>query len=211
MIAALYVETGGVYYGLDDVDPWDEERDARLYAGPWPVVAHPPCNRWSVPLCYVNQTRYGHMIGDDGGTFAAALESVRAFGGVLEHPRDSVAWSRFALPRPRREGWTTAMGDDGMTTVVDQYRYGHGAAKQTWLYAVGVEPVVLDWRPTPHGAGVLVSWLGPQAGRKRITKREASRTTPVFRDVLLDMARSASRGTSPRGLATEERTGASSC
>ena len=31
MIAALYVETGGVYYGLPDVDPWDEERDARLY------------------------------------------------------------------------------------------------------------------------------------------------------------------------------------
>ena len=47
MIAALYVETNGVYYGLPDVDPWDEQRDARLYAGPWPVVAHPPCAKWS--------------------------------------------------------------------------------------------------------------------------------------------------------------------
>ena len=46
MIAALYVETGGVYYGLPDVDPWDGQRDARLYAGPHPVVAHPPCERW---------------------------------------------------------------------------------------------------------------------------------------------------------------------
>ena len=45
-VAALYVETNGVYYGLPDVDPWDEERDARLYDGPWPVVAHPPCARW---------------------------------------------------------------------------------------------------------------------------------------------------------------------
>ena len=53
-VAALYVEKGGVYYGLPDVDPWDEERDARLYAGPWPVVAHPP--RAS---CYVEQGRYG--------------------------------------------------------------------------------------------------------------------------------------------------------
>jgi hypothetical protein len=44
LIAALYVETGGVYYGLPDVDPWDEARDARLYDGPWPVVAHPPAN-----------------------------------------------------------------------------------------------------------------------------------------------------------------------
>ena len=45
-IAALYVETDGCYFGIDGVDPWDEARDARLYAGPWPVVAHPPCQRW---------------------------------------------------------------------------------------------------------------------------------------------------------------------
>jgi hypothetical protein len=47
-VAALYVETNGVYYGLPDVDPWDEARDARLYDGPWPVVAHPPCKAWSI-------------------------------------------------------------------------------------------------------------------------------------------------------------------
>lgn len=46
MIAALYVETDGAYFGLEGVDPWDEARDARKYAGPWPVVAHPPCQRW---------------------------------------------------------------------------------------------------------------------------------------------------------------------
>lgn len=45
-VAALYVETGGCYFGLEDVDPWDIHRDARLYPGPWPVVAHPPCERW---------------------------------------------------------------------------------------------------------------------------------------------------------------------
>ena len=33
VIAALYVATGGCYFGLDGVDPWDEARDARLYAG----------------------------------------------------------------------------------------------------------------------------------------------------------------------------------
>lgn len=35
MIAALFVQKGGVYWDLPGVDPWDEERDARLYAGPW--------------------------------------------------------------------------------------------------------------------------------------------------------------------------------
>ena len=46
MIAALYVESRGVYAGLPDVDLWDRDRDARIYAGPWPVVAHPPGARW---------------------------------------------------------------------------------------------------------------------------------------------------------------------
>ncbi len=45
-IAALYVQAGGSYYGIDGVDPWDEGRDARTYAGPHPVVSHPPCQRW---------------------------------------------------------------------------------------------------------------------------------------------------------------------
>jgi len=38
MVAALYVETDGAYFGLPDVDPWDEARDARLYAGPHPAA-----------------------------------------------------------------------------------------------------------------------------------------------------------------------------
>jgi hypothetical protein len=78
-------KTGGVYFGLPDVDPWDEARDARLYAGPWPVVAHPPCSRWCQYAGLV-QARYGYRKGDDGGTFEAALGAVRTWGGVLEHP-----------------------------------------------------------------------------------------------------------------------------
>ena len=53
-VAALYVEPQGVYVGVPGVDPWDEKRDARKYAGPHPVVAHPPCQRWG---------RFWHEIG----------------------------------------------------------------------------------------------------------------------------------------------------
>ena len=106
MIAALYVQKGGVYYAPDlagEVDPWDEERDARLYAGPSPVVAHPPCSRWC-RLAGLVEARWGHKRGDDGGCFAAALASVRAYGGVLEHPAYSDAWPAHGLPAPPTGG-----------------------------------------------------------------------------------------------------------
>src|SRR6185503_15332461 len=101
VVAALYVETGGAYFGLADVDPWDEQRDARRYAGPWPIVAHPPCNRW---------VSYGarELRGQDSGCFAAAYLAVRTFGGVLEHPARSQAWHTFRLPIPTGPHWTRA-------------------------------------------------------------------------------------------------------
>lgn len=91
MIAALYVERGGVYWDIDGVDPWDEERDARLYDGPWPVVAHPPCKSWSL----MGQCRPRTVAAGDGGTFKAALLAVEQYGGVLEHPAHTRAWRAF--------------------------------------------------------------------------------------------------------------------
>ena len=107
MIAALYVETDGSYFGLPSVDPWDEARDARKYAGPWPVVAHPPCQRWGA-MANVNFARWGgehNRPGNDGGCFAAALKAVRCWGGVLEHPAQSRAWDRYGLTKPSGRGW----------------------------------------------------------------------------------------------------------
>lgn len=190
VIAALYVQTGGAYYGLDGVDPWPIERDARTYAGPWPVIAHPPCSSWC-QLASVNQKRWGRMIGDDAGTFAAALDAVRRFGGVLEHPAYSVAWSRFGLPAPMRGGWVAAIGDPGLTTEVSQSAYGHDARKRTWLYTVGIEPVPLDWTD-PRGRAVIGAGInsGECVGRIKLDPATASRTPDRFRDVLVGLARS---------------------
>ncbi len=188
-VAALYVETGGTYYGLDGVDPWDEQRDARLYDGPWPVVAHPPCNHWC-QLASVNASRYlTFNIGDDGGTFKAALQAVRTFGGVLEHPAYSLAWAQYALPVPGHGGWTQSIDDPGWTTAVSQVAYGHDARKRTWLYAVGCELPKLNWSE-PLARGQVGS--GPHPGNKalRLQGGKSSTTTAEFRDVLLDMARS---------------------
>ena len=198
MIAALYVETGGVYYGIDGVDPWDVERDARLYAGPWPVVAHPPCSRWC-RLAGLVEARWGHKRGDDGGCFAAALDAVRTWGGVLEHPAYSDAWAAFDLPRPSRHGgWQRGLCG-GWSCHVEQCRYGHVAKKATWLYAFGTDLPTLEWGSSlDTESEALVSWCGNRVrsgeSRPRVGKAVASRSPLAFRDVLIEMARSVRRG-----------------
>lgn len=187
-VAALFVIEGGPYYGLRGVDPWPESRDARTYPGPHPVVAHPPCARWAMPLAKVNQTRYGHRIGDDGGCFEAALTAVRKWGGVLEHPAYTAAWACFDLPKPRRgAGWTEGAG--GWTCQVAQSAYGHRARKRTWLYCVGEKPKALRWdEPAPTA---LTSWLQKtNSTLPRLSKREALETPIEFCRALVRLARS---------------------
>jgi hypothetical protein len=200
-IAALYVETGGVYYGLPDVDPWDEKRDARMYAGPWPVVAHPPCQRWGRYWFGGPNATVRCELGDDENCFSAALAAVRQWGGVLEHPEASHAWRAFGLLRPLRGGgWSTA-GDGGWTCCVEQGHYGHRARKATWLYAFGVTDLpILRWgrstgdrldegfKSSAQRHAARAAGIPP---RKRLTAGERLATPLVFRDVLLEIARSA--------------------
>jgi hypothetical protein len=192
VIAALYVETDGAYFGLEGVDPWDEKRDARLYSGPYRVVAHPPCNKWS-PLAYINQRRIpGYRLGDDGGCFKAALAAVEKWGGVLEHPAKSVAWKTFDLPKPARGIWARAR-TNGWVTEVDQGSYGHRARKRTWLYVCGAEPPPLNWEVATSDAIVSGFTHQPKGEHvacehRRVRPREASATTPEFRDLLIGLA-----------------------
>ena len=193
-IAALFVDVRGAYAGIADVDPWDEIRDARLYAGPYPVIAHPPCSRWC-RLAGLVEARWGHRRGDDGGCFASAIASVRKWGGVLEHPAYSDAWSVFGLPRPSRSGgWQRGLCG-GWSAQVEQGRYGHPAKKSTWLYAYRIEPIAMLWGYCAAStSAALVSWCANRVrageSRPRVGKRAASATPPAFRDALLMIARS---------------------
>jgi len=205
MIAALYVETGGSYYGLDGVDPWGQDRDARKYAGPHAVVAHPPCQRWGKlwagqPL-WIKRTGERKIKGDDDGCFAAALQSVRDYGGVLEHPWGSHAWPHFGLAVPPRSGGWIKADAFGWTCCVEQGRYGHYARKPTLLYAVDTYRQELHWGISEasfppeaiakHGlayckrAGELAFKGGGKDSSARIG------TPPRFREILIGMAKSA--------------------
>lgn len=208
-VAALFVETGGAYYGLPGVDPWDEARDARRYDGPYPVVAHPPCQRWGKlwagqPL-FIKRTGIRKIKGDDGGCFEAALEAVRTFGGVIEHPWGSHAWAHFGVNKPPREGgWIAADFLGGWTCCVEQGRYGHYARKPTLLLVYGVDfddLPELDWgigEPRLDPAVVermglkRAKRLGEVGGRGGGTDSTPRIHTPApFRDILLSIARSA--------------------
>jgi len=195
-VAALFVAKRGPYIGLEGVDPWDIDRDARTYAGPHPIVAHPPCSRWC-RLAGLVEHRWGHAVGDDGGCFEAALLAVRTWGGVLEHPAWTLAWPAFDLPAPALGGWQQSLLDGSWVCEVAQSAYGHRATKATWLYYVGDRPPpALDWS-RPKGAMAVGyasrrgdgSWF--RCNQKRMPKREASRTPLPFRDLLIRIARGA--------------------
>lgn len=206
-VAALYVQTNGSYYGLLGVDPWDETRDAREYRGPHPVIAHPPCQRWGKlwagqPL-WIKRTGERKVKGDDNGCFAWALDAVRRYGGVLEHPWGSHAWAHFNINKPSRKGgWVSGgFADNGWTCCVEQGRYGHYARKPTLLYAVGTDLPELEWGHSEavfppeaiekYGlayckrAGELAFKGGGKDSGPRIS------TPEPFRDLLIDMARRA--------------------
>jgi hypothetical protein len=177
VIAALYVATGGAYYGLPDVDPWDEARDARLYAGPWPVVAHPPCGPWG---------KLAHFCKQDASCGPAAVASVRRWGGVLEHPAGSRLFRTFGMPFPG-ELCPDAWG--GRTYAVNQLAWGHPCDKPTWLYVVGGPA------PEVRSGGVPKKRVKTDMRNRSAkplpdaNKSERLATPPAFRDLLLSLAR----------------------
>ena len=202
LIAALYVEPKGCYVGVPGVDPWDEARDARTYAGPYPVVAHPPCQRWGRFWHGSPRKPHQYRMGDDNGCFKAALNAVLRFGGVLEHPADSNAWDAFNLPKPPRTGGWVPVVQGVWTCCVYQGHYGHPSGKATWLIAAhcGYLPE-LKWGKTEQR---LPAWMIERYGYKKAkrigvvamvggkNKTAIRNSTPEpFRDMLLSIAQGA--------------------
>lgn len=203
-VAALFVATNGPYFGVPNVIPWDVTRDARKYDGPYPVVAHPPCERWGRYWGGGPSAKVKRRLGDDDGCFASALASVRKWGGVLEHPEASHAFASHGIRRPQwREGWAPAGDGIGSVCCVAQGNYGHPARKLTWLYSARVRLQELDWTiPAPrarldygyHSAEERRSRhaeVSPRVNATRLTTSQNIATPIQFRDLLIGLARRA--------------------
>lgn len=191
-IAALFVQEYGCYSQDPLIDAWPEHRDARLYTGDLPVVAHPPCQLWGA-MASVNYARWGgehNRPGNDGGCFSSAMRSVIRCGGVLEHPAKSRAFATYGIPKPEGLGWKKA-GLHEWVCEVWQSAYGHRANKATWLYYSSAinPPFELDWsRPKGSHQVGFPDQRGKAANKPTLSKREANATPPAFRDVLIRLA-----------------------
>lgn len=190
-VSVLYVDPRGPYPSLV-ADCWDEARDARNYAGPNPVVAHPPCGPWSsLRHLWRGQQRDCALI---------AVDHVRRFGGVLEHPAGSKLWSYaegVGRPLPCEViGWDKY---GGRSFEVDQCDWGHPARKRTWLYVVGLgpyerlPPTPPHRKPTHWCSGVHTPGARGETppGIKVCSAQQRRRTPRAFAEWLIALAKMA--------------------
>lgn len=177
-VDVLYTDPLGVYPSLvGRARCWDEARDAKLYRGPGPVVAHPPCGPWGRLnfLC-----KY-----QDPGCGPAAVTAVRTVGGVLEHPANSKLWPACGMPKPGEpcDAW------GGFTLAVSQVSWGHRAVKPTWIYCVGVSPELAAMSIRTGGVATARTTNGPRGAQlPRFSNKTARSTPPAFARWLIFLA-----------------------
>lgn len=196
-VAVLFARADSVYKTLPGCDVYDIERDARTWPGGAPVVAHPPCRAWG---------RFAHMAKPRPGERDLApwaVEQVRTWGGVLEHPLGSRLWAELGLPAPgQRDGF------GGFTVPICQHWFGHRAEKRTLLYVVGIEPrdlpdvhfklgeashVIAQGRQARPDLGRGRLKKGVPGWRPEVTPREREHTPEALAVWLVELARRCAR------------------
>lgn len=193
-VVVLFVRSDSIYKTLPGVECYDIERDALTWHGGAPIVAHPPCRGWG---CL---RKMSHATEEEKALGPWAVDQVRRWGGVLEHPRGSTLWKAANLPRPTdgRDRW------GGFTLDVDQFWWGHRAQKRTWLYVCGCNPGDVPAMPIKLGKApnVVTNIHGLRAGmpgyRREITKRERDATPPDMAAWLVALARVCKHNTERR-------------
>lgn len=178
-VAVLFARSDSNYKSMPTADVWDAERDARRWPGGAPVVAHPPCRAWG------RLRHFAKPRPDEKALALFAVEQVRAWGGVLEHPAHSTLWAAAGMPKP---GHRDDFG--GWTLPIRQCDWGHKAEKKTWLYIVGIGPDDLPEMPPPgEPTGVVKPQRGVPRTLKIITKAEREHTPPQLAAWLVDLAK----------------------
>lgn len=134
--AVLYARKNSIYKQFNDLDVYDQERDAFSFNSNLPVIAHPPCRLWGKLKHQSKAPLYEKY------TALHAVTVVQQNGGVIEHPAFSKLWHAADLPFPQ-----SFDKYGGFTLPIYQSWFGHKADKPTWLYFVGLTPSQLPALP----------------------------------------------------------------
>lgn len=185
-VTVLFARSDSIYYELG-CDVWDIERDARLFCGANPVIAHPPCRAWG-QLSHLAKPRRGER-----ALARLALDWVRRNGGVLEHPIRSRLFVELI-------GWQDSQRFDawgGWLLPMDQYWAGHPAQKATRLYVCGIRPRDIPAMPFALGTAPRVVSTSfrferqAQTGvtaRKSLSSKQCEATPRLMAEWLVELA-----------------------
>jgi hypothetical protein len=186
-IAILFARRDSIYKTLPGCDVWDIDRNALLWPGGAPVVAHPPCRLWG------RLRHFANVVPGEKELAPWAVDRVREVGGVLEHPYKSTLWKEMELPSPK-DG-TDKHG--GWTLAAPQFWWGHKANKATWFYIVGCSPRNLPPIPFRLGEAEFVVQSGKRENHKpHISKAEREHTPILLASWLCEVARKTTNSSS---------------
>jgi hypothetical protein len=179
LISVLFARRDSIYKTMAGVDVWDADRDALQWPGGNSIVAHPPCRAWS-QLRHFAKPRPGEK-----DLALWAVEQIRLWGGVLEHPAKSVLWPTAKLPEPgERDEW------GGWTYQAPQMWWGHWCDKPTRLYIVGCSPAELPAVPLILGEASHVQTYSHKCRRRpQLPPSMREKTPPAFAGWLVEVAR----------------------
>ena len=167
MIPVLFTQENSNYNKIKIFDCYDIKRDALSFNGRIPLIAHPPCRKFSklrgLSTAPLSEKKLAFF----------ALAKVRQFGGILEHPRSSTLWKdgNFNL-----DGSVDSYG--GFLRSVDLSWFGFPARKKTMLYFCGITPGQLPSFPISLNAITHVISSTYKSDKKELSKNMRS-TTPL--------------------------------
>ncbi len=176
-ITVLFCQEDSIYKSFPVCDVWDEKRNALNFNELIPIIAHPPCRKFS----RMRGLSTAPEVEKELAYFAA--HHIKKYGGILEHPAFSILWKEANLPNP---GEIDKFG--GFTLVISQFWFGHKADKLTWLYIVGLKEGDLPPIPFALGEPLFTCSLShvERPAKPEIPKRERSATPRKFAEWLIE-------------------------
>ena len=173
VVSVLCAARNSMYHTIPAVVVYDKRRDARIFPGGTPIVAHPPCRSWSAFTKHLAKPEPGEK---ELGLWCC--DQLRAWGGILEQPAHSGLFAAAGLPMP-------GQGErDGVWSLeVWQAWWGYESKKSTWLAFVGVSPNDVITPMTLHARG------RDKRTQQLMSRNQRSATPLLFATWLIDLAR----------------------